>query len=231
MLWHPRPAGTILHANDRPTGPLRMNTPDLRQERARLAAYAMDLTGRRGGEVTPEILAAEVGVSRARIEAIFPEESDLFDAVVELWFEPHVAIMEEVLASDLPPNRKFYEFYVRRFRRNRTEFRRDPSAFAVLCELGARRFERVRSFVDLADHYLCELIAEAQAEGHFPGLEIDRALTLINQMTVAYTMPDLLQTVDERLTEDKLAAIVDTLFAGLSAADGGASGVSGLRPA
>ena len=208
-----------------------MNTPDPTQERARLAAHAMELTGRRGAEVTPEILAAETGLSRARIAAIFPEEIDLFDAVVELWFEPHVAIMEDVLASDLPVNRKFYEFYVRRFLRNREEYRRDPAAFAVLCELGARRFERVRSFVDLADHYLCELIAEAQAEGYFEGLEIDRALTLINQMLIAYTMPDLLMMVGDRLAEDKLAAIVDTLFAGLSGKDGGAAGLGGLRSA
>ena len=35
--------------------------------------------------------------------------------------------------------------------------------------------------------------------------------------------------LEGRLTEDKLAAIIDTLFAGLSAADRGAAPVIGLR--
>ena len=192
---------------------------------------ALDLTVRRGTEISVAQLAAEAGISVARVEAVFPTDADLFDAVTELWFEPHVEIMEEVLGSNLPINRKFLEFYARRFRRNREEYLRDPAAFAVLCDLGARRFEQVRSYVDLADHYLCELIAEAQADGFFDGLEIDRALTLINQMLMCYTMPDLLITINDRLAEDKLAAIVDTLFAGLSARDGGASGLRALRPA
>lgn len=208
-----------------------MTQEDRARERERLARLAIELTARRGAEVTPEILAVEAGLSRARIEAIFPEESDLFDATVEMWFAPHVAIMEQVLASELPPNRKMFEFFARRYDRNRSEYRRDPETFALLCELGARRFERVRSYIDLADHYLCELIAEAQHEGHFEGLAIDRALTLINQMVVAYTMPDILMMLDERLSEEKLAAIVDTLFAGLSSRDGGAGGVAGLRAA
>ncbi|MGI8943953.1 MAG: hypothetical protein ACR2FJ_06940 [Qipengyuania sp.] len=208
-----------------------MTHEDKARERERLATLAIELTARRGAEVTPEILAAETGLSRARIDAIFPEDSDLFDATAERWFAPHIAIMEEVLASDLPANRKMFEFFARRFRHQRAEFHRDPDTFALLYELGSRRFERVRSYVDLADHYLCELIAQAQDEGFFEGLEIDRALRIVNQMVLGYTMPDILMMIDERLSEDHLAAIVDTMFAGLSAIDGGAKGVSGLRAA
>lgn len=208
---------------------LIVSSVDTASERNKLAVMAMDLTARRGTEITIAHLAVEAGVSRARVEAIFPTDADLFDAVTELWFEPHVQIMEQVLESDLPINRKFHEFYVRRFRRNRAEFERDPAAYAVLCDLGARRFEQVRSYVDLADHYLCELIAQAQAEGYFEGLQIDRALTLINQMLMCYTMPDLMIIINDRLAEDKLAAIIDTIFAGLSAADGGASGLTAIR--
>ena len=208
-----------------------MTRDDRALERERLARLAIELTSKRGAEVTLAILAAESGLSRTRIDTIFPEEADLFDATVEMWFAPHVAIMEEVLASNLPANRKFYEFFGRRFIRNRSEYRRNPESFALLCELGAQRFERVRSYVDLADHYLCELIAQAQHEGYFEGLEIDRALSLINQMVVPYTMPDMLMTMEARLSEEKLGTIVDTLFAGLSAKDGGSTGRKSLRAA
>lgn len=200
-------------------------------QRERLTRLAWDLIRRRGTEVTVEMLAGEAGMSRHRLEAIFGSEAEIFDAVAELWFRPLTAMMEEVVACDLPANRKFYEFFARRFVHVRAIFRDDPAFYRLICELGGRHFERVRSYIDLADHYLCELIAQAQDEGHFQGLEIDRALTLINQMVACYTVPDLLPMVEHRLSEDKLAAIVDTLFAGLSAREGGAKGVSGLRAA
>jgi len=98
--------------------------------------------------------------------------------------------------------------------------------------MGAANFERVRSYVDLADHYLCELIAEAQAEGYFAGLSIDQALSLINQMVTTYTMPDALIYLGDKLSEDKLARIVDTMFIGLSGEAGAdASGVNTLKVA
>lgn len=200
-------------------------------ERARLVRLAMRLIEQRGAEVTRAALAAAADTARARIDSLFPEETDLFDAVVESWFAEPTAIMEEVLASDLPPNRKMYEFFARRFRMQRARYRADPAAFKVYCELGTTHFERVRSYVDLADHYLCELIAQAQAEGAFAGLAIDEALSLINQMTHPYTMAEILTYLDDRLSEEKLGRIIDTLFAGLSAADGGARGVTGLRAA
>ena len=207
-----------------------MMSPETRQsERQRLAARALELTAQRGQEVTLILLAADEGISRHRLEQLFEDDGDLFEAVAELWMEPHVAIMEEVIASDLPPNRKMYEFFVRRFRVTRQRYRQDPAAFALICELGAARFERVRSFVDLADHYLCEVIAQAQAEGFFPGLGIDEALSLINQMVANYTLPDSLIYIDEKLSEEKLARIIDTIFIGLSAEDGGSRGINTIR--
>lgn len=200
-------------------------------EKARLLRFAEKMLAERGDAVSLSALAAYAGMPRARIETVFPDDDALFDAVVEGWFAEHVTIMEEVLATDLPPNRKMYEFFVRRFRMQRERFRANPASFKSYCELGAAHFKRVRSYVDLADHYLCELIAQAQAEGAFDGLAIDRALSLINQMVLPYTMADVLTYMDERLSEEKLGQIVDTLFAGLSAADGGARGVTGLRAA
>lgn len=207
-----------------------MMAPETREaERRRLAQRTLELVKQRGEEITLILLAAEEGISRHRLEQLFEDDGDLFEAAAEVWMDPHLAIMEEVVASDLPPNRKMYEFFVRRFRISRERFRADPASFALLCELGAARFERVRSFVDLADHYLSELIAQAQADGHFPGLEIDMALSLVNQMVSNYTLPDALIYLDEKLNEEKLARIIDTIFIGLSGEDGGSSGINTIR--
>lgn len=206
-----------------------MTQEDLKRERSRLVALSMELTEQRGAEVNKAMLAQAAQLSRSRIDTLFPEDSDLFDAIVEDFYAPDIAIMEEVVGSDLPIRRKFYEFFARRFIREQARFRANPDTFALYLELGQARFEQVRGYIDLADHYLSELVAQAQAEGYFGGLKIDRALSLINQMVVCYTAPQMMVMMEERLETGKLAQIIDTLFDGLTVETGGAAGVSGLR--
>ena len=193
-------------------------------ERERIAQLALDLVDQRGSSIEIQSVIAESGLSRARFGEIFENEDDVFDAVAAHWLKPNTAAMEEVMKTDLPPNRKIYEFFRRRFVIQRDRFRENPAYFAIVCEMGAANFERIRSNIDLADHYLCELIAEAQAEGFFPGLEIDEALSMINQMVSIYIMPDALVMMGEKLTEQKLARSIDTIFAGLSGEAGEAAG-------
>jgi TetR/AcrR family transcriptional regulator, repressor of the ameABC operon len=207
--------------------------PALREEeRERIARHVLALVKERGSEVPWTVAMTESGLTRARFEALFADYDDLFDAVAQTWLAPHMAVMEEVLASNLPPQRKMYEYFRRRFVISRDRFRDDPEHFTILCEMGAANFERVRSYVDLADHYLCELIAEAQADGYFAGLEIDEALSLINQMISNYTLPDALIYLGDKLSEQKLARIVDTMFIGLSGEAGAdAAGVNTMKVA
>jgi len=204
---------------------------DIDALRQRFAREAMALLERKGEEVNRAKLAAELGIARARIDLAFPEETDLLESVTDEWFAPKLAVMDEVMATDLPPRRKMYEFFARRFILMRDNYRRDPATFNLYVEMGERYFEFAQSYIDLADHYLCELIAQAQAEGYFEGLEINTALSLINQTVLCYLQPYLIAMIDTRLTEEKLAHIVDALFDGLSAADRGASGKRGLRAA
>jgi len=200
------------------------------QERKRIATMVIDLIHERGTEISYNAALTESGLSRSRFEWVFEDYDDLFDAVAAIWLQPHMQAMEEVLQTDLPPNRKMYEFFRRRFVISRDRFRADPENFTMICEMGAANFERVRSYVDLADHYLCEVIVQAQADGHFPGLEIDETLSLINQMLSNYAIPDALIHLGDKLTEEKLARIVDTIFIGLSGETGGnASGVNAIR--
>lgn len=201
------------------------------QERGEIVSRAMALIEARGAEVSLAMLAAESGMSRSRIERHFADEAALFDAIVEDWYAPDVAIMEEVVASDLPIRRKFYEFFARRFVRELARYEEDPATFRLYCELGEARFEQVRGYIELADHYLAELIAQAQDEGFFPDLTIERALSLINQSVICYTSPQVLMMLEARLDESKLAQIVDTLFAGLAGGDRGARSVGALHAA
>lgn len=201
------------------------------RERARLAREAIKLIARRGEAVSRATLALELRLSRARIEALFPDDDDLFAAIVDEWYADDADFMAEIVKSDLPVRRKMYEFYAQRYLRERERYIADPATFELFVELGSERFELVRGYIELADHHLTEIIAEAQAEGFFPDLSLDRALTLINQMVICYTSPQMMIIVNGRLAEDKLAAIVDTIFEGLSGKGGGAAGTTKLRAA
>lgn len=207
-----------------------LNEEARRNERQRIAQLVLDLVKERGVQISYQAAFAESGLTRARFDQVFSDYDDLFDTVAQVWLAPQLNVMEEVLAQDLPSNRKMFEFIRRRFVIARQRYEEDPDYFANICEMGAANFERVRSYVDLADHYLCEIIAEAQADGYFSGLEIDEALSLINQIISCYSMPDALLVMSDRLSEEKLARIIDTMFAGLSAdAGASASGVGAMR--
>ena len=207
-----------------------MSEKDIEQMRSRFAREAMALMERTGEEVTRTRLAAELKIARARLDAVFPEESDLLEAITAEWFAPKIAVMDEVMASGLPPRRKMYEFIARRFVLLRRNFEEDPATFRLYVEMGERYFEYAQSYIDLGDHYLCELIAEAQADGHLAGMDVDFARSVINQMVLCYIQPYLIAMIGERLSEDKLAHIVDAIFDGLDAEDGGARGTSQLHP-
>lgn len=201
-------------------------------ERKRIAQLVLELVQETGAEVSYSGALAESGVTRARFEQLFEDYDELFDAIAQTWLEPHLRAMEEVLESDLPPNRKLYEFVRRRFVINRERWREDPAHFTIICEMGAANMEKVRSYVDLADHYLCEIIVQGQADGFFAGLEIDETLSLINQIISNYTLPDALIYLGDKLNEEKLARIIDTIFIGLSAEAGeAAGGVNTIRVA
>lgn len=202
------------------------------EERERLVELALRIIEERGSQgLTMNELAARAGLSSAHLSRHFPVKDDLLEAIAELYFRPKVAIMDEVMASDLPVRRKMYEFFARRFVRMRESFYADPAAFQMYVEIGQEHIELVRSYVDLGDHYLGELIGEAMNEGYFAGLGVDEAISLVNQMVTLYVNVGTMKYVMDKLSEDKLARIIDAVFDGLSAQDRGARSVSDLRAA
>jgi AcrR family transcriptional regulator len=205
---------------------------DIEAGREQLVDLVLELIEERGSAaLTVSELATRANMSPANLYRFFESKEALIEAVAERWFQPKIAIMEEVVASELPPRRKMYEFYARRFSYIRAMWERDPVAFGVYCEIGEEHFELVRSYVDLGDHYLGEIIGEAMADGHFAGLEVDDSISLVNQMVSNYTNIGVMRYIMPKLSEAKLARIVDAIFDGLSAQDRGAAGVKGLRAA
>lgn len=205
---------------------------DIEAGREQLIDLVLELIEDRGSAaLTMSELAARANMSPANLYRFFENKEALIEGVAERWFQPKIAIMDEVVASDLTSRRKMYEFFARRFVHIREMWERDPVAFAVYCEIGNEHFEQVRSYIDLADHYLGEIIGEAMDDGHFAGLEVDDAISLVNQMVSTYCNIGVMQYLMPKLSEAKLARIIDAVFDGLNAQDRGARGMVGLRAA
>lgn len=200
--------------------------------RARLVDLAQTMIEERGGAgLNLAELAARAGMSSASLARYFETREELMEAIADHWFQPMIETMEDVLASDLPPRRKMFEFFARRFLMMRAKWEDDPVKLQTYIDVGSDYFEQVRSYIDLADHYLGEIIAQAMHDGYFAGLEIDETISLVNQMCAPYCSLQTMMIAMERLNTDKLARIIDAVFDGLSATDRGAKAVSGLRAA
>lgn len=189
---------------------------DIEAGRQELLDIAEELVRKRGGvDLSMTELAAAAGMSPANLYRFFENKEALLEAAAGRWFAPKIAIMEEVIAAELPSREKMYQFFARRFVLMRDQFREDPDMFKSYLELGDQHFEVVKGYVDLGDHYLSEIVVQAMDEGYLPDLSIDDAVSLINQMVQVYCNPEALLYLDYKLSEQKLGRIVDTIFIGL----------------
>jgi AcrR family transcriptional regulator len=205
---------------------------DIEAGRKQLLGLVDDMIRQRGAiDIVMTELAAAAGMSPSNIYRFFESKEALMEAIAENWFAEKIRIMEDVLAADMPVRYKMIAFFGRRFTLMTAQFDTEPALFKSYCELGHRYFEVVRGYVDLADHYLAILVAEAMEQGYFEGLSIDRAVSLINLMIQSFCNPDLISRFAVRPDEEKLAAVIDTIFEGMGAqVSSDAGNVTSLTP-
>jgi AcrR family transcriptional regulator len=191
---------------------------DIEAKRNQLLEVVDDLVRTRGSaDISMTDLAAAAGMSPSNLYRFFANKEALLEAVAEKFFAKKIAIMEDVTASDLPVREKMFEYFARRFAVMVEQFEADPDLLKSYLEIGQQHFEVVRGYVDLGDHYLALIVAEAMEQGHFSGLSIDEAVSLINQMVQCYTNPEAVIYIGTgKLKVEKLAIIIDTIFAGLN---------------
>ena len=191
---------------------------DIDAGRTALLEVVDDLIRKRGAvDISMTDLAAAAGMSPSNLYRFFDNKEALLEAVAERFFAEKIRIMVEVTESDLPVQEKMYQYFARRYLAMVEQYEAEPDLLKSYLEIGQQYFEVVRGYVDLGDHYLSIIVAEAMEQGYFEGLSIDEAVSLINQMVQCYTSPDILFRVGTtKLSVAKLAMIVDAVFLGLS---------------
>ena len=189
---------------------------DIEAGRKLLLATVEKMIGERGAiDISMTELAAAAGMSPSNVYRFFESKEAMLEAVAEDWFADKVAVMEEVSESDMAARDKMMAFFSRRFALMRARYESDPELFESYCALGSEHFEVIRGYVDLGDHYLAMIVADAMEEGYFEGLSIDQCVSLINQMVTPYCNPDTMMMIMHNLSEEKLSVIIDTIFAGM----------------
>ena len=190
---------------------------DIDAGRTALLEVVDDLIRKRGAvDISMTDLAAAAGMSPSNLYRFFDNKEALLEAVAERFFAEKVRIMVEVTESDLPVRDTMYQYFARRYLAMVEQFEDEPDLLKSYLEIGQQYFEVVRGYVDLGDHYLSLIVAEAMEQGYFEGLSIDEAVSLINQMVQCYTNPDALFYIGTtKLKVEKLAIIVDAIFLGL----------------
>ena len=191
---------------------------DIDAGREQLLEVVDDLVRKRGSaDISMTDLAAAAGMSPSNLYRFFENRDALLEAVAERFFAEKVKIMEEVTAADLPIRDKMFQYFARRFELMVEQYEAEPDLLKSYLEIGQQHFEVVRGYVDLGDHYLALIVAEAMEQGYFEGLSIDESVSLINQMMQCYTNPEAIIYIGtNKLKVEKLARIVDTIFAGLN---------------
>jgi AcrR family transcriptional regulator len=190
---------------------------DIEAGRQQILDTVENLVRQRGAiDISMTELAAAVGMSPSNLYRFFDSKEALLEAVAEKWFAEKIAIMEEVVACDMPIRDKMFDYFARRFALMVQQYEAEPDLFKSYMEIGSLYFEVVRGYVDLGDHYLALLVAEAMEAGYFADLSIDEAVSLINQMVQPYCNPDAITQIGTtKLKEQKLSRIIDTIFIGL----------------
>lgn len=191
---------------------------DIEASRTKLLKTAETIIRERGAiDFTITDLAAEAGMSPSNVYRFFENKDALAEAMAGRWFAELIAIVEDLVEADMPVREKLYEFFARRLSVKRARFQENPVLFRSYMELGEQHFEVIRGYVDLTDHYMAMILAEAMEEGYFEGLELDQIVSLVNAMVQPFCNPMLMMDMMHLADEDRLRLVIDTILTGLKA--------------
>ena len=191
---------------------------DIAATRSRIIAAADRMIQEKGAiSFTMTDLATAVGMSPSNLYRFFESKDALAEAMAGEWFAELLVIMEDLVSADMPVEEKLYQFFAKRVVIKRARYEDDPELFESYMELGDEHFDVIKGYVDLADHYMASILAEAMEKGYFKGLELDAVVSLVNTMMQPFCNPQLMMQMMHLATEERLRIVINTILNGLRA--------------
>ena len=203
---------------------------DIEATRTRIMDAADRIIQDRGAiSFTMTDLATAVGMSPSNLYRFFENKDALAEAMAGEWFAELLVIMEGLVSADMPVEEKLYEFFARRVVIKRARYEDDPELFEAYMELGDEHFEVIKGYVDLADHYMASILAEAMEKGYFKGMELDTVVSLVNTMVQPFCNPSLMMQMMHLATEERLRIVINTILNGMRAGETNVRSKPGLH--
>ena len=191
---------------------------DIEATRIRIMDAADRIIQERGAiSFTMTDLATAVGMSPSNLYRFFESKDALAEAMAGEWFSELLVIMEGLVSAEMPVEEKLYQFFAKRVVIKRARYEEDPELFESYMELGDEHFEVIKGYVDLADHYMASILAEAMEKGYFKGLELDTVVSLVNTMVQPFCNPRLMMQMMHLATEERLRIVIGTILNGMQA--------------
>ncbi|PIX66616.1 MAG: hypothetical protein COZ43_05715 [Sphingomonadales bacterium CG_4_10_14_3_um_filter_58_15] len=191
---------------------------DIAATRSKIIAAADQMIQEKGAiSFTMSDLAIAVGMSPSNLYRFFENKDALAEAMAGEWFAELLVIMEDLVSAEMPVEEKLYQFFAKRVVIKRARYEDDPELFESYMELGDEHFEVIKGYVDLADHYMATILAEAMEKGYFKGLELDAVVSLVNTMMQPFCNPTLMMQMMHLATEERLRIVINTILSGLKA--------------
>tara|TARA_R110002124_G_scaffold94500_1_gene238571 strand:- start:365 stop:1003 length:639 start_codon:yes stop_codon:yes gene_type:complete len=191
---------------------------DIAATRSKIIAAADHMIQEKGAiSFTMSDLAIAIGMSPSNLYRFFENKDELAEAMAGEWFAELLVIMEDLVSAEMPVEEKLYQFFAKRVVIKRARYEDDPELFESYMELGDEHFEVIKGYVDLADHYMASILAEAMEKGYFKGLELDAVVSLVNTMMQPFCNPKLMMQMMHLATEERLRIVINTILSGLRA--------------
>lgn len=191
---------------------------DIAATRSKIIAAADHIIQEKGAiSFTMSDLATATGMSPSNLYRFFESKDALAEAMAGEWFAELLVIMEDLVSADMPVEEKLYQFFAKRVVIKRARYEDDPELFESYMELGDEHFDVIKGYVDLADHYMASILAEAMEKGYFKGLELDAVVSLVNTMMQPFCNPQLMMQMMHLATEERLRIVINTILNGLRA--------------
>ncbi|WP_323801781.1 TetR/AcrR family transcriptional regulator [Parasphingorhabdus sp.] len=191
---------------------------DIAATRSKIIAAADHMIQEKGAiSFTMSDLAIAIGMSPSNLYRFFENKDALAEAMAGEWFAELLVIMEDLVSAEMPVEEKLYQFFAKRVVIKRARYEDDPELFESYMELGDEHFEVIKGYVDLADHYMASILAEAMEKGYFKGLELDAVVSLVNTMMQPFCNPKLMMQMMHLATEERLRIVINTILSGLRA--------------
>lgn len=191
---------------------------DIEAMRSKIMEAADQMIREKGAiSFTMTDLATAAGMSPSNLYRFFENKDALAEAMAGEWFADLLTIIESLVEADIAVEDKLYQFFARRLALKRARYEEDPDLFRSYMELGDAHFEVIKGYVDLADHYMATILAEAMEAGYFKDLELDAVVSLVNTMVQPFCNPKLMMDMMHIATEERLRLVIGTIMTGLTA--------------